>query len=73
MMEDDIHATLNSIQRELMSMREENFNLSKKLMREKLKSKHIRQHKNQSSEENLWEFFLFDKFFWPLNRMILPL
>ena len=54
MMEDDIHATLNSIQRELMSMREENFNLSKKLMREKLKSKHIRQHKNQSSEENLW-------------------
>jgi len=53
MMEDDIHATLNSIQRELMSMREENFNLSKKLMREKLKSKHIRQHKNQSSEENL--------------------
>ena len=52
MMDEDMHATLNLIQKELLTMREENFNLSKKLMREKFKAKIVGKNLDKHQEKH---------------------
>ena len=52
MMDEDMHATLNLIQKELLTMREENFNLSKKLMREKFKAKIVGKNQDKHPEKH---------------------
>ena len=52
MMDEDMHATLNLIQKELLTMREENFNLSKKLMREKFKAKIVGKNQDKHQEKH---------------------